>query len=387
MDAKTNRQDSFADDEILHQQWLQGELLTRHLSYCREQLGNNFPVLTSLADHARPPGQTFKGKTHPLVLPISLSEGLKTLSRTADVTLFMTLLAGFQVLLHRHTAHDKIVLAVPIRMAGGFPNTLLLRTDTSGDPTFLELLHRIREVVLRACAHAELPFEQLIAELQPSQGESRNPSLLCPVLFAMKHTQIAADGAEDFISGDPHDGTANIDLALVMEDAVQGLRGSFQFNARLFEDATIARMAGHLEMLLSGVIANPERRLSMLPLLTGEERHQLLVGWNDTGTDYPSDSCLHQLFEANEKKSPDAVALIFTEAQVTYSELNRRANQLAQRLRSLGVGPEARVGICVERSVEMVVAILGALKAGGAYVPLDPTYPRERLAFMLEDVK
>ena len=380
-----NEQEFFANTRIPHQQWLQGELLNSQLSYWREQIGDTFPVLSLPTDRARLAGQTFRTKTHTFVLPLPLSESLRALSRAEDVTLFMTLLAAFQLLLHRYTAQDDFIIGTN-RIAGEFLNTLLLRTDTNGDPTFRELLHRSREVVLGACAHALLPYEQLLEELQLGQASNRN-SLLVPVMFGMKEGQMAAERVEDFTSGDQHNGTANIDLALLMEDAVDGVRGSFQYNAYLFEDATIARMAGHLGMLLSGIVANPDLHISMLPLLTEEERHQLLIEWNDTGTDYPNDCCLHQLFEANEKKRPNAVALMFKKEQVTYAELNRRANQLAQHLQSLGVSPEVRVGICVERSVEMVVAILGTLKAGGAYVPLDPTYPRERLAFMLEDAK
>jgi amino acid adenylation domain-containing protein len=377
-------QELFADNRIPHQQWLQGEQLNSQLSYWREQIGDSFPVLALPTDRARLAGQTFRTKTHTFVLPLPLSESLRALSDAEDVTLFMTMLAAFQLLLHRYTAQGDFIIGIN-RIAGGFPNTLLLRTDTNGDPTFRELLRRIREVVLGAYAHADLPYEQLLEELQLRQAS--NNRLLVPVMFDMKDAQMPVKRVEDFTSGDPHNETANIDLALLMEDAVHEVIASFQYNADLFEGATIVRMAGHLETLLSGIVANSDLHISMLPLLTEKERHQQLVEWNDTGTDYPNDCCLHQLFEVNEKKRPNAVALIFKEKQVTYSELNRRANQLAHHLRSLGVSPEVRVGICVERSVEMVVAILGTLKAGGAYVPLDPTYPRERLAFMLEDAK
>jgi amino acid adenylation domain-containing protein len=380
-----NQHEFFADTRISHQQWLQGELLNSRLSYWRAQIGDSFPVLALPTDRARLASQTFRTKTDTFVLPLHLCESLRAVSRAEDVTLFMTLLAAFQLLLHRYTAQDDFIIGTN-RIAGGFPNILLLHTDTNGDPSFRELLRRIREVVLGAFAHADLPYEQLLEELQLGQASNPN-SLLVPVIFGMKDDEMAAQRVEDFTSGDPHNRTASIDLALLMEDAVHGVIGSFQYNADLFEDATIGRMAGHLEMLLSGIVANPDLHISMFPLLMEEERHQLLVEWNDTRTDYPNDCCLHQLFEVNEKKRPNAFALIFKEEQVTYSELNRRANQLAHHLRSLGVSPEVRVGICVERSVEMVVAILGTLKAGGAYVPLDPTYPRERLAFMLEDAK
>jgi amino acid adenylation domain-containing protein len=381
-------EDYFVDGQVIHQHWLQGTMLSSHLSYWRKQVGSSFLGSVLPTDHLRAAGQTFKGKSHEFVLPDSLSKSLKNLSRDEDVTLFMTLLAGFQVLQHRYSAQDEIIVGTRIRTVEGRPNTLLLRVDASGDPSFLELLRHIRDVVLGAYAHAALPFEQLIQELQPVQEQQdAKPGTLCPVSFTMTGSQRRDNGVEVFTSGELPHGTANIDLALVMEDAVGRLKGSFHFDTNLFEEATIARMAAHLMMLFSGIVANPERRLSMLPLLTDNERHQLLLEWNDTATDYPRDACLHELFEANEKQSPSAVALICKDAQVTYSELNRRANQLALTLQLLGVGPEVRVGICVERSVEMVVAILGTLKAGGAYVPLDPTYPRERLAFMLADSK
>jgi amino acid adenylation domain-containing protein len=380
-------QDFLAGNQLPHQRWLQGEVLSSHLSYWRDQFGDSFPVLQLPGDRARPAGQTFRGNTRTFVLPLSLSRSIKALSHAEDATLFMILLAAFQLLLHRYTAQDDIITGTPTRMAGGFPNTLLLRTDMSGDPSFRELLGRLRKIVLGAYAHPNLPFEQLVEELQLGQGQASNHSLLVPVMFAMKEAGMAADGTEDFTAGDSHNGRASSDLALLIEDTVEGLKTSFQYNIDLFADTTIARLAGHLKTLLSGITANPDRRLSVLPLLTEKEDRQLLVDWNDTATDYPKDSCLHQLFEANEKERPNAVALIFKDEQVTYGELNRRANQLANYLQSLGVGPEVRVGICVERTVEMVVAILGALKAGGAYVPLDPTYPRERLAFMLEDAK
>jgi len=378
-------QDFFTDNQIPHQQWLHGEVLTSQLSYWKQQIGDSFAGLALPTDRARLAGQTFKGKSRTTVLPLSLSESVKAVSRAEDVTLFMTFLAVFQLLLHRYTAQDDIIIGTPITLAGGFPNTVLLRTDASGDPSFRELLRRTRKVVSGAYAHADLPFGQLLEELQ--LGQLSNHSMVLPVMFAIADAKMPADGIEDLTSGDPHSGTANIDLALLIENTAQEVKASFQYNADLFEDATIARMAGHLEMLLSGVVANPDLRLSMLPLLTAQERDQLLIEWNDTDTDYPKDCCLHELFEANEKDRPNAVAVIFKEEQVTYAQLNRRANQLAHHLRSLGVGPEVRVGICVERSVEMVVAILGTLKAGGAYVPLDPTYPRERVAFMLEDSK
>jgi amino acid adenylation domain-containing protein len=385
--AELNQPKVFAEPPRCDRPWLEGDALSRQVSYWRKQLGSSLPVAALPIAHVGRSGEMPKPGTHRLRLAVSLGASLKKLSHDQDVTLFVTLLAAFQVLLHRYTLQDEIVVGTRIRTVGGLPNAVLLHTDASGDPPFLEFLRRTRDAVWNACAHAEIPFEQLLEELQLTRAQEPNAASPCPVWFLMKSSQTAGAGSEEPAWDRPHDGLATMDLALVMEDAIEALGGSFHFNSHVFEDATIARISGHLATLLSGIVAHPERRLSALPILTDGERHQLLVRWNDTQTDYPKDACLHQLFEANEKEKPDAVALIFNDVRVTYSDLNRRANRLAVRLRSLGVGPEVRVGICVERSVEMVVAILGTLKAGGAYVPLDPTYPRERLAFMLQDAK
>jgi amino acid adenylation domain-containing protein len=378
---------SFTDRQIRHEQWIQGEVLKSHLSYWKQRIGDSPPVLALPTDRPRLVVQTFRGKIRGFTLPHSLTESLKALSHNEKVSLFMTLLAAFQVLLHRYAGQKDILVGTLIRTTAGFVNTLLLRTDASGDPSFRELLGRVREVVLGAYAHEDLSFEQLVEELQLGRGHASNHRSVFQVMFALKDAQMPADGIDDFSPGDPHSRTANMDLALLMEETVQGVKGSVQYNADQFEDATIARMAGHLETLLLGIVANPDRRLSMLPLLTEEERHQLLVEWNDTEKDYPKESCIHELVEAQVERTPDAVAVVFEGQELTYHELNAEANQLAHYLKKHGVGPEVLVGICMERSLEMVIGLLGVLKAGGAYVPLDPTYPKKSLAFMLEDTQ
>src|SRR3990172_13328998 len=260
-----------------------------------------------------------------------------------------------------------------------------MRTDLSGNPSFRELLGRVREAALGAYNHQDLPFEKLVEELHPKRDLSRNP--LFQVMFTLQN---AARQALELLGLtlsplEVGSGAAKFDLTLSMEEGAEGLRGILEYNSDLFNTDTITRMLGHFQILLEGIVANPEERISDLPLLTEAERQQLLVEWNDTKADYPQDKCIHELFEAQVERTPEAIAVVFEDKQLTYSELNARANQLAHYLRKQGVGPEVLVGIYMERSLEMVVGILGILKAGGAYVPLDPTYPKERLAFMLED--
>ena len=324
----------------------------------------------------------------------TLSEGLKALSRREGVTLFMTLVAGFKVLLSRYSGQEDVVVGSPIagrtrreleHLIGFFVNTLVLRTDLSGDPTVRELLGRVREVAMGAYAHQDLPFEKLVEELRPPRSLSYSP--LIQVLLVLQNAPRAdmeIAGLEVRIEA-VHSGTSKFDMTLSVEETSAGLRGTLEYNTDLFDAVTIRRMLGHYQRLLEGIVADPGQPISQLPLLTEDERHQLLVEWNNTARDYPADRCVHQLFEERVERTPDAVALVFEDQELTYGELNARSNQLAHYLQSQGVGPETLVAICMERSVEMVVGVLGVLKAGGAYVPLDPAYPRERLAFMLED--
>ena len=326
----------------------------------------------------------------------TLSEGLKALSRREGVTLFMTLVAGFKVLLSRYSGQEDVVVGSSIagrtrrefeHLIGFFVNTLVLRTDLSGDPTVRELLGRVREVAMGAYAHQDLPFEKLVEELRPPRSLSYSP--LIQVLLVLQN----APRADMEIAGlevrseAVHSGTSKFDMTLSVEETSAGLRGTLEYNTDLFDEGTIRRMLGHYQRLLEGMVADPGQPISRLPLLTEDERHQLLVEWNNTACDYPADRCVHQLFEEQVERTPGAVALVFEDQELTYGELNARSNQLAHHLRDLGVGPETLVGIYVDRSLEMVVGLLGILKAGGAYVPLDPEYPAERLAFMLQDMQ
>jgi amino acid adenylation domain-containing protein len=384
----------YTDFAIWQRQWLQGEVLESLLSYWQQQLGSHPPILQLPTDRPRPRTQTFRGARESLSLPANLTEALKKLSREAGVTLFMTLLAAFKTLLHRYTGQDDIFVGSPIAnrnraelegLIGFFVNTLVLRTDLSGNPSFRELLERVREVALGAYAHQDLPFEYLVEELQPDRNLSHNSLFQVAFVFQNAPTEELKlpDLTLSFLTQENR--TAKFDLTLLIEDTESGLRGHFEYNTDLFDAPTITRMAQHFCTLLSGIAAASERRISELPLLTEAERHQLLVEWNQTRADYPKDRFIHQLFEERVEQSPDAIAVVFENQHLTYRELNAKANQLARHLQALGVKPDVLVGICVERSLEMVVGLLGILKAGGAYVPLDPTYPSERLAFMLED--
>jgi len=385
----------YADFALWQRQWLQGEELESQLAYWKEQLDGIPPVLELPTDRPRPAVETFRGAKQSLFLPKSLTQSLKSLSQEEGVTLFMTLLAAFQTLLHRYTGLDDIVVGSPIagrkqveteELIGFFVNTLVLRTNLSGEPTFRELLRRVREVALKAYDHQDLPFEKLVEELHPERNLSHSP--LFQVMFVLQNTpkQVLELPGLSLSSLEVESGTAKFDLTLSMTETELGMQGSLEYKTDLFDTSTIQRMLGHFQILLESIAANPDRSISDLPLLTDAEQHQLLIEWNDTKADYP-DQCIHQLFEAQVERTPDAVAVVFGTERLTYHELNRRANQLAHYLRSLGVGPEVLVGICLERSLEMVVGLLGILKAGGAYVPLDPEYPKERLAFMLEDAQ
>jgi amino acid adenylation domain-containing protein len=262
-----------------------------------------------------------------------------------------------------------------------------MRTDLGGNPSFRELLGRVQDVVLSAYSHQDLPFEKLVEELQTERDLSRSP--LFQVMFVLENeqeTRLEFPGVSLNVV-EVESKSAKFDLTVELQETSNGINGWFEYNADLFDADTIGRMIGHWEVLLAGVVAQPNQQISLLPILTEAERHQLLVEWNDTDVDYPKDKCIHQLFEEQVERTPDHVAVVFEDQQLTYRELNARANQLAHYLQKLGVGHEVLVGICLERSLELAIAILGILKAGGVCVPLDPTYPEERLAFMREDTQ
>jgi aspartate racemase len=385
----------YADYAVWQREWLQGELLETQLSYWKKQL-EGIGTLQLPTDRPRTSVRSKNGKCQTIELSKHLSQKLRALSRQQGATLFMTLLAAFQTLLYRYTGQEDIAVGCPIagrtrqeleELIGFFVNTIVLRVDFSGNPTFRELLARVREVAVGAYGHQDLPFEKLVEELQPDRNLSYTP--LFQVAFACQSTPthaleipgVLVTPVEKIVE------TTKFDLYLSVNSTGEIIGATLYYATDLYDDVTIARLLSHLRVLLEGIVDDPDRRLSELPILTEAEEHQLLVEWNGTAKGYPKNKCIHELFEEQVEKSPDGVAVLFDNQQLTYQELNERANQLARYLRKLGVGPEVLVGISVERSLEMVVGLLGILKAGGAYVPLDPQYPRERLAFMLEDTR
>ncbi|MFN6571992.1 non-ribosomal peptide synthetase [Dendronalium sp. ChiSLP03b] len=374
--------------------WLDGERTQSLLSYWKQKLQDELPVLNLPTDRPRSPVQTFNGTQAKLVLSQTLTKALKKLSHQEGVTLFMTLLAAFKTLLYRYTGQTDILVGSPIAnrnraeiesLIGFFVNVLVLRTDLSGDLSFQELLARVKSTALEAYVHQDLPFEKLVEELQPNRDLSYNP--LFQVMFVLQNVPKPNLNLTDvsITYEESYNGTSKFDLTLFMEDSEQGLVATCEYNTNLFNADTVTRMLGHLQTLLTSIVSDPQQRVADLQLLTSSEIQKLLVEWNDTKTDYPQDKCIHQLFEAQVEKTPNAVAVVFDNQELTYQELNDRANQLAHYLQELGVKPEVIVGVCMKRSPEMLIALLAILKVGGAYVPLDPAYPQERLAFMLED--
>jgi surfactin family lipopeptide synthetase A len=384
----------YADFALWQREWLQGQVLADQLKYWKQQLAGAPTALELPTDHPRPPTQTHHGSRYPFALSKRLTDALKTLSRREGVTLYMVLAATFQTLLYRYTGQDDILIGTTTggrksseaqKLIGFFLNTLVLRTNLSGNPTFRDLLGRVREVVLEAHAHQDLPFEYLVKELQPERNLGQNP--LIQVMLSLEPPLPVLPSGWTMTLTDVKTNTSKFDLSLELDDRPEGLVGWFEYSTDLFNESTITRMLGHWQILLESIVVDPEQHLAELPLLTEAERQQLLVEWNATSTAYPRDMCVHQLFEGQVERTPDALALVFEDVELTYRELNARANRLARYLRQLGVGPEVLVALCMERSLEMVVGLLGILKAGGAYVPLDPTYPSERLSFMLEDAR
>ena len=390
----------YADFTIYQKDYLQGTVLEKLVNYWQGQL-NNLTVLELPSDRPRPAVETFRGATESLALPTALTKAVKTLGQQEGTTFFMTLLAVFKTLLYRYTQQEDIAIGSPIAnrnlkqtedLIGFFVNTLVLRSDLSGNPTFRELLKRVREVTLEAYTHQDLPFEKLVEVLQPERDLSRQP--LVQVEFVLQNAPVSEVKFSNLTLKKlpAPTGTAKNDLTLYLEENTvleaktdSELFAVFEYNTDLFDASTIQRMAGHFQTLLESIVANPDSKIWELPLLTEKERTQLLIEWNDTRIDSPEDKCIHQLFEEQVERTPNAVAVVFEREQLTYQQLNQRANQLAGHLIQLGVGPDVLVGLCIERSLEMIVGLLAILKAGGAYVPIDPAYPGERISFILED--
>ncbi|MEH1828685.1 MAG: amino acid adenylation domain-containing protein [Nostoc sp.] len=399
----------YADFAHWQREWLQGEVLQTQLAYWRQQL-NGISILHLPTDKPRPAIQSYQGATQFIEFPKKLIDALEKLSQQEGVTLFMTLLAAFKTLLYRYTHQENIALGSPIAnrnrseiegIIGFFVNSLVLRSNLSENPTFRELLGRVREVTLGAYSHQDLPFEKLVEELHPERNLSHHP--LFQVVFGFQNAPMSAlylpGLVPSFLNIDLKKTRFDLELHLwkCSEDFrslwggnweySEGLRGVMVYNTDLFDKATINRMVEHFKTLLSAIAANPEERIANLPLLSEAELHQVLVEWNNTQADYPEDKCINQLFEKKVQQYPDSIAVNFANEELTYQELNTRSNKLAHHLEKIGVGTEVLVGICISQSIEMIIGLLGILKAGGAYVPLDPSYPEERLNFMLEDAQ
>ena len=395
----------YADFAYWQRQWLQGEVLEKQLSYWQKQL-DSISMLNLPTDRPRLAAQSYQGARQPLQLSKNLSKALLALGQQEGVTLFITLLTAFKVLLSRYTQQEDIAIGSPIAnrnrseiegLIGFFVNSLVLRTDLSENPTFRELLSRVKEVALEGYSHQDLPFEKLVEELHPERNLNQNP--LFQVVFALQNAPIKALELPNLtLSPLPFETeTTRFDLEFhlwepntqngLWADSSEGISGFVIYSTDLFDDATITRMLGHFQILLEGIVANPEDRIAHLPLLSESELHQLLVEWNNTQANYPQDKCIHQLIESVAEQNGEANALVFGDEQLSYKELNIRSNKLAHYLKKLGVKSEVLVGLCVERSFNMIIGMLGILKAGGAYVPLDPSYPSERLNFMLEDAQ
>ncbi len=386
----------YADFALWQRQWLTGKILASQLGYWEKELAEAPALLPLPTDRPRPAVPSFRGKHQEFVLGAELSQELNKLSQEEGATLFMTLLAAFDVLLYRYTAQTDILVGSPIAnrnqreiegLIGCFINTLVIRTDLSGEPSFLELLQRVKAKAIAAYAHQDLPFERLVEALEPERDLSYTP--LFQVMFVLQNAPMPRTEIDKLSLSylEIENETAKFDLTLSIENQDTGLVGTWEYNTDLFDGSSIERMTGHFISLLSGIIANPKLPITRLPLLTEKEQDVLLGSWSKTTKSYHQERSIHQLFEQQVARSPSAIAVTYEGEKLTYEQLNHKANQLAHYLRRLGVKADSLVGLCAARSLEMVIAIIAILKAGGAYVPLDPACPQERLKFIAEDAQ
>jgi amino acid adenylation domain-containing protein len=382
----------YRDFAAWQRQWLTGEVLEQQISYWRRQLRGVSP-LDLPADKVRPAVQSHHGSVVSFQCSEELRLKLERLSRDEGCTLFMTLLAAFEVLLHRYSLQEDICVGVPMSgrnhekvegLMGFFVNTLVLRSDVSAGQTFKDLLRQVRRTALEAYAHQDVPFEKLVAELNPTRDMSRSP--LFQVMFQLWDgaglNQLAGLHLEKM---DVRLGVEQFDVSCELVRKQNGLEGQLSYATDLFDEPSIRRLVAHYIRLLERIVENPDHPVGDLDFLSKDERQQILLDWNDTAKDFPRGSYVHELFGEQAKRTPDAAAAVFEDESLTYRELDERSNQLACFLRRRGVGPEVLVGICLDRSLEMIVGLLGILKSGAAYVPLDPNYPPQRLAFMVAD--
>jgi len=384
----------YADFAHWQRSWMQGDVLEKQMSFWRQRFSGNLPVIELPLDRPRPPVQTFHGALETFAISTDLQRQLRRLSREEGTTLFMTMFATFLVLLNRYSLQKDVIVGTPVAgrnrietesLIGFFVNTLPMRFDLSGKPTFREILRQVREVVLETDSHQDVPFEKLVEELQPERDLSRTP--LYQVVFmlqnaALPEMDLAGVKAVPRLA---ETGAAKFDLVMALQDEPDSLSGVLEYNSDLFVPSTINRMLEHYQSVLERVVESPDQKLSELTVLSADERQQLVVDWNDTAIDFPLNQTVHSVFEAQVHQSPENVAVVSSGKSLTYLELNSRANQLARYLRQQGVGPDTLVGILMDRSVEMITALVAVLKAGGAYVPIDPQYPQERLSFVIQD--
>ncbi|WP_417894396.1 non-ribosomal peptide synthetase [Bacillus pseudomycoides] len=384
----------YADFAQWQRDWLKDEVLSQQLEYWQKELNGELPVLKLPFDSPRPAVQSYKGDTYQVILPVALLERIKAFSRQEGATLFMTLLAGYQGFLSRYTGQKDILVGSPIAnrnhkeiegLIGFFVNTLVYRANLTDDLTFKELVAQVKGKALKAQEYQDVPFEKVVEVLQPERNASHSP--IFQTMFTLQtHSRKLPKILDHSLEPIPsYMAVAKFDLTVVMEETEEGLQVAFEYNTDLFNASTINRMAKHFEPWLSEVMDSPQKSIGSLKLMSKGEEKQLLKEWNDTRVEYPTESIIQELFEQQTARTPEAVALVYKNQRLTYKELNERANQLAHSLLKKGVGPETMVGICMERSVEMIVGLLGILKAGGAYVPLDPTYPEQRLKYILDN--
>lgn len=382
----------YADFACWQRKRLSGALLDKQLAYWRRQLQEAPALLELPTDRPRPRVQMFRGGMYMFSLPGSILESVKDIAQHEQTTLFTVLLAALNVLLYRYTGREDLVVGSPIAnrtrpelesLIGFFANTLVLRTQISGRMTFRELVSQVREVTLGAYAHQDIPFEKLVEEFQPERNLSYNP--LFQIMFALQNTgrPLVTGSSQDDSMPVVGAGVAKFDLTLFVSETTSGLKAGIEYNSDLFDASTIDRFASHYEALLQSISKDPDRPIWTLPMLSTEES-VALIDWNDTAAPFRRE-CVQRMFAAQAEKTPDAPAIIFNNSAINYSELNSRANDLAHRLIEAGIGPNLPVGILIERSAEMVVAVMAILKAGGAYLPVDPNYPQERISFMLAD--
>ncbi|MEC3420879.1 amino acid adenylation domain-containing protein, partial [Bacillus cereus] len=384
----------YADFAKWQKEWLQGDVLNRQLTYWQEELSGELPILQLPVDRPRPVKQTYSGATHHVIFPYKLLSQLKDISRQEGSTLFMTLMAAYQSFLARYTGQKDILVGSPIAnrnhkgvegLIGFFVNTLVYRSDLSGTPTFREILNQTKKKALKAYEYQDIPFEKVVEAVQPERSMSHSP--IFQTMFTLQNIKQERldlpDRSIEMVESNMS--IAKFDLSLTAYEVEEGLFVSFEYNTDLFDSSTIARMAVHFENWLNEITYHPDESYTKLSMLSDTEQKQLLEEWNDTDVVYGHDRMIHELFEQQVARTPDAVAVVYEGGKLTYQELNEKSNQLAHFLQKRGIGPESLVGICIERSPDMIIGLFGILKAGGAYVPLDPSYPENRLRYILEN--